>query len=296
MIKSGTLLQPLVNLLKEQLVANNYIQADETSVQVLKEPNKKPTSKSYIWLYKTGIDSKGIAIYDYQPSRSGKHADDYLQDFSGFLQVDGYCGYDKLSKRPDVNIVSCWTHARRYFVDVAKSSKKSNAETCVNLIGKLYKIERQISNFAATEKIKIRQEKSKPIIDRLIKFLKELQPKCPPKGNLAKAINYTLEREQSLRIYLEHGLLNIDNNLAENKIRPFAVGRKNWMFMGNVDGANSSCNIYSLLETAKMNNLDPYSYFRYILEKIPLAANCDDLENLLPMNLTSVEIEIKSPN
>jgi transposase len=291
MIKIGVLLQPLINLLKDKLAANNYLQADETSVQVLNEPGKTPTSKSFIWLYKTGIDANGVVLYDYQPNRGGHNAENYLHDFAGFLQVDGYAGYDKLTNRSDVTLVSCWAHARRYFVDVAKSSKKSNAEACVNLIGKLYRVERQISDLTFEKIVEIRQEKSKPVIDRLMKFLKELQPKCPPSGSLAKAINYTLEREQSLKVYLEHGFLNIDNNLAENKIRPFAVGRKNWLFMGNVAGAKSSCNIYSLLETAKMNKIDPYTYFRYILEKIPLATNCSELEALLPMNLSTAEIK-----
>ena len=278
-------------LLKQTLISGNYIQADETTVQVLKEPGKKASSKSYIWLYKTGTDENGIAIYEYQPNRSGSHASRYLENFSGFLQVDGYAGYNNLFKHKDIVLVSCWAHARRYFVDIVKSSKTSKASIAVNLIDKLYKIEKKIKNKSHEHIFSIRQEKSKPIIDRLFIFLKDIYPKCPPKSNLAQAINYSLEREFSLRIYLEHAYLNIDNNLAENKIRPFAIGRKNWLFMGNVDGANASCNIYSLLETAKMNNLKPSEYFRYILEKIPIAEDEDALKKLLPTKLNPEDIE-----
>ena len=159
------------------------------------------------------------------------------------------------------------------------------------LSNKLYKIERKIKGTADEYKLEIRQKKSKPIVDKLLNFLKDIYPKCPPKSNLAQAINYTLERENSLRVYLEHGFLNIDNNLAENKIRPFAVGRKNWLFMGSVGGANASCNIYSLLETAKINCLEPYDYFRYILEKIPISESISALEKLLPMELNSEDIK-----
>lgn len=290
-IKIGILILPLINLLKQKLISSNYIQADETTVQVLKEPDKKPSSKSYIWLYKTGIDANGIAIYEYQPNRSGSNATHYLEEFSGVLQVDGYAGYNELAKRTDITLAACWAHARRYFVDIAKASTKSKAEIAVNFIGKLYKIEKQIQHKAVAEKYKIRQEKSKPIVDRFMTFIKEIYPKCPPKSNLAIAINYSIERETSLRTYLENGLINIDNNLAENKIRPFAVGRKNWLFMNSVDGANASCNIYSLLETAKMNNLNTYDYFRYILEKLPLATDEEALTRLLPTTLHPNDIK-----
>lgn len=290
-IKIGVLVLPLLKLLKKKLVSNNYIQADETTVQVLKEPNKKPSNKSYIWLYKTGIDTNGIAIYEYQPNRIGENATKYLEKFSGLLQVDGYSGYNELAKKDDVTIVSCWAHARRYFVDIARSNKKSKAEAIVNLIGKLYKIEKQIYAHSYNDKVVVRQKKSKPIIDRLMLFLKDIYPKCPPKSTLAQAINYTIDRESSLRVYLNYGFLNIDNNLAENKIRPFAIGRKNWLFMGNVNGANASCHIYSLLETAKMNDLEPYDYFKYILEKIPISKNEEELEKLLPMHLNPEDIK-----
>lgn len=291
MIKVGVLIFPLLQLLKQILISSNYIQADETTVQVLKEPDKKPSSKSYIWLYKTGIDEKGIAIYEYQPNRSGSHATNYLDDFSGFLQVDGYSGYNELADKSNITLVSCWAHARRYFVDITKSSKNSKASIAVNFINKLYKLEKQMKNKPDSYKVKIRQEKSKPIIERLMLFLKEIYPKCPPKSSLAKAINYTLERESSLKEYLNYGFINIDNNLAENKIRPFALGRKNWLFMNSVNGANASCNIYSLLETAKMNRLEPYDYFRYILEKIPISKDAKELEKLLPTNLKPEDIK-----
>ena len=291
MIKVGALISPLLLLLKQRLISSNYIQADETTVQVLKEPDKKPSSKSYIWLYKTGIDENGIAIYEYQPNRSGSHATNYLEDFSGFLQVDGYAGYNELAGRNNITLAACWAHARRYFVDIAKSSKNSKAMIAVNFINKLYKLEKQIKNESDAYKVKIRQEKSKPIIEKLLPFLKELYPKCPPKSNLAKAINYTLEREVPLKVFLNYGFINVDNNLAENKIRPFALGRKNWLFMNSVNGANASCNIYSLLETAKMNGLEPYNYFRYILEKIPRIKNNIELAELLPIHLKPNDIK-----
>lgn len=132
--KVGVLIFPLLEKLKQHLISNNYIQADETTVQVLKEPGKKPSSKSYIWLYKTGHNENGIVIYEYQPSRSVKHATDFLSSFSGFLQVDGYAGYNELASKEVVELLCCWAHARRYFMDITKSSKNSKAETAVNLI------------------------------------------------------------------------------------------------------------------------------------------------------------------
>jgi len=286
MVKVGNLITPLINLLKEKLLDSNYIQADETPVQVLNEKDKSATSKSYIWLYKTGIDENGIAIYEYQPNRKSENAEKFLNIFLGHLQADGYAGYDRICSKDGIVRLGCLAHARRKFIDIAKSSKGGKAETAVNFIKKLYKIESNISSFTNEKKLAIRQEKSKPLMMRFIDWLKDLYPKCPPKGNLAIAINYTLEREASLTEYLNHGHLNIDNNLAENKIRPFALGRKNWLFMGNEKSANASCNIYSLLETAKMNGHDIYNYFKYILEKIPISTEISELEELLPMNLS----------
>lgn len=284
-LKVGIALEPLVNLMKDKLRDSSYVQADETYAQVLNEEGKTAESTSYIWAYKTGEFNKNLVIYDYQPNRKSENPLNFLDGFKGVLQTDGYSGYDKLCKDENITRAGCMAHARRKLYNIAKNNKNSKANRVVDLIGKLYKIEKQIKDLAALEKQTIRQSHAKPIYTKMINFLSEQAPKVPPKSELGSAILYTLKRETELGLYINNGILNIDNNAIENCMRPFALGRKNWLFMGNAKTARAAANIYSIMQSAKMNNLDLHKYLTFIFEKIPIVKTVEDLEKLLPTNV-----------
>jgi len=282
-LKIGILIAPLIEEMIEYIINSNYVQADETPLQVLKEEGKLATSKSYMWVYRTGSPFKEVIVYEYQPNRNGENVTNFLADFIGYLQTDGYAGYNERHSQKQIIAVFCMAHARRYFMDIVKISKKDGkAKIAVNFIKKLYKIEKQIKDLPAEEKQKIRQAKAKPILKRFKKWLEALLPSCPPKGPLAKAVSYALKFWDGLNVYLKNGCIDIDNNKVENKIRPFALGKKNWMFAGNKEGAIAAANIYSLNETAKANGLHTYNYWRYVLTKLPNVKNDEELKKLLP--------------
>ncbi len=285
-MKCGDLLEPLVDLLRKDLLSSGYIQADETTVQVFGERGRKNTSKSYMWVYKTGGNDKFKIIYDYSPERSATVASDFLGDFKGYLQSDGYSGYKKVCKdsKGSVKNLCCWAHARRKFVEIAKISTKVGVSTqAIEKIASLYGVEKKAreSELNFDEVKTLRGKESQPILDDLKKFLEKHQGLAPPKSTLGEAIGYTLRRWKELNVYLEDGSLSIDNNEVERCIRPFAVGLRNWLFKGSVKGAEASAVIYYLLESAKSYGLNPFDYFEDILKKIPLG---EKLENLLPYN------------
>ena len=286
-LKCADLLSPLRNLLKNQIVSDTYVRADETTVQVLQETNRKDTTKSYMWVYLTGSHKNFAVVYEYQETRAGTGPEEFLKDFKGYLQTDAYSGYNGVTKKEGNTSLGCWGHARRKYVDVVKISQKpGKAAEIVGVIKGLYKIEEDMKERKLTpEEVKIiRQEKSKPILEELKKQLQKLILLVPPKNPLAKAIGYTLNNWKPLTVYLEDGRLDIDNNAAERAIRPFAIGRKNWLFMGNPKGAEAAAVIYSLIETAKGNGIEPYKYLRHVLETIPSIAP-ENLSSLLPWNV-----------
>jgi len=282
-LKIGELFEPFVAIMKKYVVNSDYVQADESPFQVLNKKDKLATSNSYIWLYGTGPPFKEVVVYEYQPNRKGENATNFLLGFIGYLQTDGFPGYNEVHSQEDVIHVACMAHVRRHFMDIVKASKKDGkAKIAINFIQKLYKIEKQIKDFNAKEKQQMRQEKAKPILDRFKNWLDELLPSCPPKGPLGKAISYALKYWDALNVYVTNGHLNIDNNKIENKVRPFALGRKNWLFAGNEKGAKAAANIYSIIQTAKANGLHTYNYLRFILTKLPNVKNEEELEKLLP--------------
>lgn len=282
MIKSGELAQPLMNLMEERLLEDGYIKMDETTVQVLKEPGKKATTKSYMWVrWRAGPDP--IVLFEYDPTRSGEVPLRLLEEFEGFLQVDGYSGYNKVCEKPQITRVGCMAHVRRKFKDAAKNSKKkARANYALKLIGNLYATEKKIKDLSHDEKLLIRKQQSKPIFEELESWAKELLPKVAPKTLLGKALGYFLNELENVRVFLSHGHLDIDNNLVENAIRPFAVGRKNWLFSDSVSGARSSANLYSLVETAKANGLNPHKYLKHVFTELPKAETLEQIESLLP--------------
>jgi hypothetical protein len=243
-----------------------------------------------MWLYIGGEKEKRCTVYEYQPTRCGEHAEKFLKGFKGYLHVDGYAGYERLFEK-GVKGVGCMAHARRKFFDITKVNKRDGlAAFAVRHIAKLYRIEEEAKHQGLIpEQIKaLRQAKAKPLLDEFKKWLDEHSEKVPPQNPLAKAIHYSLNRWSLLIRYCDDGRLEIDNNRAERAIKPFATGRKNWLFMGNENGANAGATIFSLVETCKDHGIDPYSYFKYVLSHIREAAaeeNVEEaLEKLLPFN------------
>ncbi|MBT7442519.1 MAG: IS66 family transposase [Methylococcales bacterium] len=290
MVTLGKNLQPLINLLREYLLSGAIIHCDETTFQVLKEPDRDPSSKSYMWVQTTGKIEQPIVIFDYFPSRSSQVPLKLFEGYSGYLQVDGYAGYNAVSREYDVKLVGCWNHARRKFMNVIKAMEKKSkgkakpgkATKGLNYIKRLYGIEREIKDKTFDEKYLIRQERSKPILDDMKKWIDKSKPSVPPKTLLGKALGYVDNEWIKLYRYIDDGRLNIDNNHAENAIRPYVIGRKNWLFSDSVKGAYAGANIYSIVETAKTNGLNPFDYMRHIVEKLPAAKSVEDIECLLP--------------
>jgi transposase len=286
-LKMGDLLKPMIPLLQNHIIQSGYINADETTTQVLREPGRVPTSTSYMWVYMTGNHKHNCIVYEYQPTRHGDHAKTFLNGFKGTLQTDGYSGYHATTGSEHVISAGCWAHARRKFHDVWIVLKKDGAASkALEIIGKCYDVERHMSeqNFTTDHIKTYRQEMSKPILEALHTWLISIKPKVPPKSSLSKAITYTLNQWEPLTRYLEDGQLSIDNNAAERQIRPFTIGRKNWLFMGSVAGAKAASAIYSLIETAKANGLNPEAYLTTLLKNIPTTTP-DMHHTLLPWNM-----------
>jgi transposase len=273
--------------LKRDLKKSYLIGADETTVQVIVEEGKPPDSKSYMWVYRGYNENKTIILYDYKPDRRGINPKEYLEGYEGYLQSDGYDGYNLVVNTEKIKHLACWAHVRRKFFNcykVLKYSNNSESKIIIDMISKLYAVEKEAKELKMTpDKIKeIRQEKSKIIIEKIKKWLLENKDKYPPKTDMGNAIDYTLKLWDKLIAYLEDGRLPIDNNFVENAIRPFVIGRKNWLFSYTENGANSSAALYSLIETAKANSKEPYKYLKELLEKLPFAKTDEDYERLLP--------------
>lgn len=283
--------RPLLNLLQDTARDGTYHNIDETTVQVLVEPGRAPTSKSYMWLFRRGDPDKIVLIFQYHPTRSGDVAREFLHGVAGYVQTDGYSGYDFLDRETSIRHIGCWAHARRKFMDVIKAQGKNrkvgSADVALKYIKELYRLEDAAQKRSATydEIYQMRQEQAKPHLVEFRKWLEKKSLQTPPKGLLGKAIGYALNQWDRLIGYLEAGHLRPDNNMAENAIRPFVLGRRNWLFSGTQEGAEASALLYSLIETAKANNREPYTYLRYIFEKLPLASSLEDYEALLPWNI-----------
>lgn len=286
-------LEPLLELLRQKIRAGPYVQIDETTLQVLKEPGREPESKSYMWVYRGGEPEKPSLIFQYFPSRSGDVPFEFLDDYEGYVQTDGYKGYDKLGKKPGILMLGCWAHARRKFVDVTKvSSNGRAAHDMLELIRRLYEVEHvaEQGKLAAVQIAELRQQKAQPILTKIREQLGLLNDQTPPQGLLGKAVGYAVGQWDRLTRYTENGILRPDNNLAENAIRPFVVGRKNFLFADTPAGAYASAALYSIVETAKANGHEPYWYLRFLLANLVGATSTEDHERLLPQNLRPDEL------
>jgi len=292
-IAGSKLLQPLHNLMRDILLDCSLIYMDETVVQVLKEPGRAPTSNSYMWVQAGGPPDKKVVLFDYDPSRSGTVPTRLLECFKGYLMVDGYSGYNDIASSPEIWRLACWAHVRRYFVDAVRvqpKGKRGKADEAVALIGKLYRIERDFKDALPEERHAARQSQSVPVLADIRAWMIKNVPLVTPKSALGKALAYMENLWPMLTRYTERHDLPIDNNKAENSIRPFVVGRKAWMFSDTPAGAHASAVIYSLVETAKSNGVEPYAWLRWVLRELPAAKTVEDVEALLPWNMRLPEI------
>ena len=297
MIQAGALIQPVINLLRDRLLDYDILQMDETTVQVLNEQGKTAQSKSYLWLQRGGPPDKPVVLYDYDPGRGAGVPTRLLTGFTGHLQTDGYDGYNAVVAANGLVHVGCMAHARRKFSEAVKAQgkkkRKGKAHQGLALIQKLYRVEKQARKLKPEERHSHRQRHARPILDELRTWLDEALPQVPPTSATGKALNYLHREWDKLIRYLDDGRLEIDNNGAENAIRPFVVGRKNWLFSASVKGVKASANLYSLIETAKANKLEPYAYLRYLFTALPQAETVEAIEALLPGNIDKAQIRIE---
>ena len=292
MIRSGVLIQPLINLMRDQMLDYDIIQMDETPVQVLKEPDKRAQSKSYIWVQRGGPPDRPVVLYDYDPGRGAGVPKRLLEGFTGCLQTDGYDGYNAVVAANGLTHAGCMAHARRRFSDAVKAQgrnrRRGKAHRGLSLIRKLYRVEGQARKLTADGRYAHRQKHARPVLDEMRTWLDEALPLVSPSSATGKALSYLHNEWSHLIRYLDDGRLEIDNNAAENAIRPFVLGRKNWLFSASVKGVKASANLYSLIETAKANNLEPYAYLRYVFTELPKADSVAAIEALLPGNMDQI--------
>lgn len=286
---------PIIEHLRKELISRDIIHCDETPVQVLKEEGKKPQTKSYMWLYRTGNDNKHpVILYDYQPSRNGDHAVTFLKDFKGYVHSDGYSGYNKLT---DITRCGCWAHLRRKFVEAIPTKKSSDSLTSAEIgrdyCDRLFQVEATLKDLTPEERFTKRLELEKPILEAFWCWLESLNVL---KGSaLAKAVTYATNQKKYMENYLLDGRCALSNNSAENAIRPFTVGRKNWLFADTPKGATASAAVYSIIETAKANGLNVYTYLEYLLLYMPdtdWQNHPEELEDLMPWS-EAVQAECK---
>ena len=292
-IQSSEHLQPLVNLMRDRLLDSPVIHCDETRLQVLKEPDRDSTSQSWMWVQTGGPPDHPVVLFDYTSSRAQDVPLRLLEGYQGYLMTDDYAGYNAVANQLGIERLGCWAHARRKFIEAQKAQPKGKtgrADMALNLINKLYGIEREGKDVNDEQRLLLRQRKSDPVLVQLKAWLDKTHGQVVPQSALGKAVGYLTNNWSKLIRYTEAGHLPIDNNPAERAIRPFVIGRKNWLFSDTARGAHASALIYSLVETAKANGQEPYAWLRYVLERLPLANNADDLEALLPWNCGPITI------
>ena len=294
MIKLAFAFKPIYLTLEEKALESDYIHIDETSLQVLKEKGRKPTTKSFAWVRRSGDpNAPPIVLFHYSPTRSATVAKELLSGFKGYLQTDDYIGYTcALGDNDNIQQLLCWDHTRRYFKDAYDAIPKKNrgggaAEQILKLIAKLYKTEKRAKDLSPSDRLKLRQEESVETIQKIKSLCDSKLPTLSTKSLTTKAIKYTLDNIELLQVYTTNPMLNISNCPAEQAIRPFVVGRKNWLFSCTPEGAEASMIIYSLIITAKANGLSPFEYLKNTLLKLPFVKTADDLEKLLPLAKTS---------
>jgi transposase len=286
-IKTAELCEPLVKLLQTNLIQHDYVQADETTVQVLEEVGRNNSTKSYMWAYRGGDLNHPSIVLDYQETRAGFHAQTFLEGFNGYLQTDAYSGYHWTEKIAEITPVGCMAHARRPFAELMKLSKSTLAKEALVFFKKLYEVEREAreNNLTHQQRHELRNSKAPAILNAFKQWLEFNLAKVPEQHKIGQAIQYALRHWVELTNYLKDGKVEIDNNLIENTIRPFTLGRKNWLFMGSPRGAKAGAALYSLIETCRANKVEPYKYFCKMLSQLRLCKTNADYQQLLPQHI-----------
>ncbi len=289
MAASRDWLSPIVERMHAQLLKEKHLHADETTVQVMQEENRKNTTDSYMWVYSTGASSETpIRIFEYQPGRGGQYPQKFLKGFNGYLHTDAFSGYEKVH---GVTRCLCWTHLRRYFVDSLPKDIKSPEATLpskgIAFCNELFRIEKTLDALSCEKRKEERLKQEKPVLDSFWDWVEANHMIVPPKSKAGEAFRYALNHKVEFMNYLNDGACSISNNLAENSIRPFTIGRKNWLFSGSPKGAVASATVYSIIETAKANGLNPYKYLSFLFKEMPgvlFKQYPEFLEDYLPWN------------
>lgn len=283
----------LYDRLKQKLCGYHVVHADETPVEVNRD-GRPAGAKSYMWVYRSGaLEEHPFVLYDFQKTRKADHPREFLKDFRGYCVTDGYQVYHTIdAERNDLTVAGCWTHARRGFADVVKladADDKTVRETvaykALQLIQTMYRYEKSYTGLTPDERMKERKSKVAPLVDAFFAYLKSESAKVAPKSKTGKAIQYCLNQEKYLRVFLTDGYIPMDNNAAERGIRTFCLGKNNWYVIDTISGAEASAVLYSIAETARANDLKPYEYFKYLLEELPKHGEFeapDYLDDLLP--------------
>jgi len=280
------LITPLYEALQKEVLASNYLHADETPIKVLDKDKKGETHRGYFWVYHNSLQD--IVLFDYQPGRGREGPSELLKDFKGHLQTDGYAAYNIFSTQKEVTLLHCMAHARRKFVE-ARLNDQIRADYVLEQMQQLYAIERKAvdEQLPEAEVLALRQQKAVPILEALGKWMQQTYMEVLPKSAIGKALAYSIERWAQLMIYATAGKLNIDNNPVENAIRPVAIGRKNYLFAGSHEAAQRSAMLYSLLGTCKLHGVNPFAWLKNILEIIP-SHPINKIQELLPHNWKSI--------
>ena len=297
-IKGSVLhLEPLYQLMKDHLIKETFLMADETPLRVLTKDGKPCNSKAYMWLYRTGKYGRPMALFDYQASRSGKHAQNFLKNFEGFLQTDGYSGYNSVE---NITRVLCFAHARRHYTDALKAMPKGNAPTnththdAIGMINEMFAFEKVLAkeDLSSEKRKKRRDQELKPLIEAYFAWVKIMTQNTLPKSGFGKALSYSLKHQSAFENILLDGQCELSSNLAEQLIKPFVIARKNFLFCKTANGAKASATVFSIIESAKLNGLNPYEYLNYLFEQLPNIdrADKDALELYLPWSVTLPDI------
>jgi transposase len=292
-VRIGCAVQPVINLLRDVLLESALVYGDETELQVLKEPGRAPQTKSYLWAQMNGTGPP-VRLFGYSPGRGTAHA---LKLYAGMakgavLMTDGYEVYNAIAATHGLVHLGCWVHCRRYFIEaedvLPKEARTPDqpATQFIAAIGKLYAAEARARDADATYRQRLRERYSARVLKHIERLLLAYQPIVTPNSKLGRALAYLSGQWSKLTRYIENGNWPIDNNRCENAIRPFVVGRKGWLFADTVGGATASANLYSIIETCKANDVDPYAYLIELLRALPLATTADDYEALLPWKIS----------
>ena len=281
---------PLVECMKKELLKLPVTQSDETPTQVIRD-DRNPGSKSYMWVHRSGefYTERPVVIYEYQKGRNHELPLAFYQDYEGILVTDGLSQYHLIEKKlPGLTNANCWAHARRDYADAIKIAEKSNpnavrrsvAYQALSRISQIYKLEGALKDLSAEERLRERQNTIKPLVEEYFAWVKAQLENAtvPPKGKTAEGLKYSINQEKYLKVFLTDGNVPIDNSASERAIRTFCIGKKNWMFHDSIMGAQASAIIYSISETAKLNNLRPYYYFKHLLTELPKL--CDEKGNI----------------